>query len=66
VLDKDSTNLEKIKPNGKFALVFGNEANGISQEVLNKLPGKKTYIKIDDVESLNLAVASSIAMYNLK
>jgi TrmH family RNA methyltransferase len=35
VLDENSTNIEEVKPEGKFALVFGNEANGISEELLN-------------------------------
>ncbi len=65
-LDSNATSLDKIKPSGKFALVFGNEANGISKEVMNKLPGKSVYIKIKDVESLNLASAASIAMNKFK
>lgn len=46
----------------KIVLVLGSEANGISQEILN-IPHENTRIITDDVESLNVAIAGSIIMY---
>ncbi len=51
----------------KYALVFGNEANGISQELLSNWEGEDIMIDINSkVESLNLAIASGIAMNKFK
>lgn len=65
-LDKNSLEMEKIKVKKPFALVFGNEANGISKELMNNWKGKKANITIDNIESLNISVASAIAMYYFK
>ena len=47
---------------GKCALIVGNEANGVSSEILKK-SDKKIKIKIEDeVESLNVATATSILL----
>ncbi len=54
--------LDSIK---KYALILGNEANGISEEVLNQTDFN---IKIDinnKLESLNVAVAGAILMHYL-
>lgn len=49
----------------KFALVVGNEGNGVSEEVLDKCD-KYLHIDMDDrVESLNVGVATSIILYEL-
>lgn len=48
----------------KCAVIFGNEANGVSQEVLKKAD-KKIIIPISHVESLNVSVASSIIMWEM-
>jgi len=49
----------------RFALVVGNEGNGISQEVYD-LCDKMLYIKMEnDVESLNVGVATSIILYEM-
>lgn len=48
-----------------FALVMGNEGNGIKKEV-KSLCDKNLYIKMNNkVESLNVAVATSIILYEL-
>ncbi|MCR5231222.1 MAG: RNA methyltransferase [Acholeplasmatales bacterium] len=57
--------LEKVKKEAKIALVLGNEGNGISNEVKNVIE-KNIYIPMDDTESLNVAVAGGIIMYELK
>ncbi len=49
----------------KYALVVGNEGNGVSKEVLS-LCDQYLYIQMDSsVESLNVAVATSILLYEL-
>ena len=49
----------------RFALIIGNEGNGVKKE-LNDLCDKKLYIKMrKDVESLNVAIAGSILLYEL-
>lgn len=47
----------------KFALIMGNEGNGIHQEIL-ELCDKYLYIPMgEEVESLNVAIATSILLY---
>lgn len=67
VLDNNSKFLEEIDiPLEKFALVFGNEANGITNKLLNEWKGTNVKIDIKSIESLNLAIAAGIAMYRFK
>lgn len=57
--------IKSVKFNNKFALVVGNEGNGVSMKV-SKLADKTIYIKTNkNVESLNVAVATSILLYEL-
>ncbi len=68
VLDRESKELTNFSNRkDKVALVFGNEANGISKDVQMGLKGEKIFIKIsDEVESLNVASAASIALFIFK
>ena len=51
-----------VKPQGKFSLIFGNEATGLPHE-FSKI-GKSVIIPHSDrIDSLNLPIAASIAMY---
>ena len=55
--------LDQLKWNKFAVIVFGEEGNGLSKEIMNsfnciKIPGT------DHVESLNVSVASSILMYD--
>lgn len=59
---KGSESLTKIKPNKKHVLVLGNEAHGVSEKILN-VSDKRVRIDIKDIESLNVAIAGAIAMY---
>lgn len=57
----------KFEKDKKYVLVFGNEANGISNEIKNDSGFKK--IKIDsysNCESLNVAVSAGIIFYELR
>lgn len=62
VLDGEDISFLSFK--SKVAIILGNEGNGISKEV-RELPLKNIYIKMTDVESLNVSVAGSILMYEL-
>lgn len=60
----DVTSLES-KDKQKYALIMGNEGQGVSLE-LQALCDKNLYIKLsDNVESLNVGVACSILLYEL-
>ncbi len=51
----------------KYALVFGNEANGISEDLQKNWEGTDVKININNnVESLNLAIAAGITLEKLK
>ena len=53
------------KDKKRYALVMGNEGNGIRREILDKCD-KFLYIDMNEkVESLNVAVATSILLYEL-
>ncbi|MCK5867096.1 MAG: RNA methyltransferase [Mycoplasmataceae bacterium] len=67
VLSDASTNIEDVAiTDDKYALVFGNEANGLTDELLKEWPGHNVKIDTKSVESLNLSIAASIAMYKFK
>lgn len=58
-------NVNSIDKTSKLAVILGNEGTGISKEV-EKLIDKNIYIDInDECESLNVAVAASIIMYEI-
>lgn len=61
---KGSVDLSTVKPESKFILVLGNEAHGVSKEIL-KIADKRVRINIQNIESLNVAVAGAIAMFEL-
>lgn len=64
-LTNNSIYLEELKIKEKFAIVLGNEGNGVS-EVSLKNASNVVKIKMSDkIDSLNVAVAGSIVMYNL-
>lgn len=53
------------KAKEKYALIMGNEGRGVNPEILN-LCDKYIYIKLEsEVESLNVAIATSILLYEL-
>lgn len=56
----------ELTKNDNFALVMGNEAHGITKEVLNETD-ENIYIPIlGKAESLNVAVAAGVLMYGLQ
>lgn len=59
---KNIKNLEKIE---KVAIIMGNEGNGVCQDIL-KLSDELIYIPMSkQCESLNVAIATSIILYEL-
>ena len=59
------TDLKALKVNNKYALIMGNEGNGVKGEIAS-LATHKVNIRINkECESLNVGVASSIILYEL-
>lgn len=59
-------NLSQIKSSKNMAFIMGNEGNGVS-EVLLQSTHKNIYIEMNGKsESLNVAIAASIVMYNFR
>ena len=65
-LTNESVNYNKIKLKGKNAVVFGNEGQGVSKEIL-KVSNEIVKIPIyGSAESLNVGVATGIILYKVK
>lgn len=62
---KDAININDLPKLDKMVIVFGNEGNGIKDEILN-ICDYKIIIPINNIDSLNVGVASGITLYNLK
>lgn len=62
-LSEESVELYKCRVKSPVAVIMGNEANGIDEEVL-KLCDEKIIIPMkSEIESLNVSVAASVVMY---
>lgn len=59
---KQAHSPEDVPLEDKFILVLGSEADGISQEILN-IPHENVQIYTTGVDSLNVATAAAIIMY---
>ena len=67
ILGTDVNNGEDVRSINvnKYALIMGNEGNGVRSNIKN-LCDKNLYIKMNkDCESLNVGVATSILIYEL-
>jgi tRNA G18 (ribose-2'-O)-methylase SpoU len=62
----DSTPLAKVKVANKWVLLMGHEGHGLSQEVIELCDEIVTIEMDSSVKSFNVAVASSIMMYQFK
>ena len=58
-----STYYYELNFNNKMAIVIGNEANGISPEIIQNSDHVVKIPMVGNAESLNAAVAASIIMY---
>ena len=65
VADMEGENVFSFKAPEKFALVIGNEANGVSEETLKKASHTVKIPMRETQESLNAGVSAGILMYML-
>ncbi|UVD81487.1 RNA methyltransferase [Mycoplasma iguanae] len=63
-LDLEAQQIDSLKVAEKHIIIFGNEGQGISKNLVNFID-KKIYIPID-FESLNVASAAAIILYKLR
>ncbi|KOY77930.1 RNA methyltransferase [Apilactobacillus kunkeei] len=65
-LNPQAVSYDQIEKQDAFALVMGNEGNGMQDKILDQTT-KNLYIPIKGkAESLNVAIAAGIAMFHLK
>lgn len=57
---------QQIPSQDNFALLLGNEGEGVNADLLNKTTQNLTIPIYGKAESLNVAIAGSIVMYHLK
>ncbi|MCF6330125.1 MAG: RNA methyltransferase [Sulfurimonas sp.] len=62
----DSSQLKDVNISTKWVLLMGHEGKGLSKEILDICDEVVTIEMAQDVRSLNVAVASSIMMYQFK
>lgn len=63
---KEAIDLKEVKCDEKYAIVLGNESLGVKEEIL-KICDQNVKIDItNNVESLNVAIAGAIIMYQFK
>ena len=61
----DSTPLRMLEKKDRFALIVGNEGNGVKKEILDLCDDIVRIEMNKDVESLNVGVATSIILYEM-
>ena len=61
----EATPLQQTPKKTPCALIFGNEGNGVSIDVID-YSDHKVFIEMETFESLNVAVAAGICMYEFK
>lgn len=62
---RNGIDVRKANVSNKLALILGNEGYGVSDEI-NHLNLDSLYIDMSNMESLNVGVAGSILMYEIK
>ena len=63
-LSDKSVSLDDVKVKGDFVLVLGSESHGVSKSSMD-LAGIQVKIPMDNIDSLNVAVAGGILMYKI-
>ena len=61
----NAKDVKHITKKDKFAICLGNEAKGISKEVLDNMDENVKIAMKNDVESLNVSIAAGIIMYEM-
>ncbi|MEX1064061.1 MAG: RNA methyltransferase [Candidatus Paceibacterota bacterium] len=64
--DKRSTDYRKLKPKFPMALIVGNEVKGLSKNILEHVDKIIDIPMYGQKESLNVAVATGIAVYKIR
>jgi tRNA G18 (ribose-2'-O)-methylase SpoU len=59
----DSISLEKVNFNQRTCVVFGNENDGVSEDIISKCNVVMTIPMVPGVDSFNVACASAIVLY---
>lgn len=54
-----------VKPNEKYALIFGNEVKGVAQEAINLSDGVIEIPQLGSKHSLNISVSAGIVIWDL-
>jgi len=54
-----------VQPNEKYALIFGNEVKGVSQEAINLSEGVIEIPQLGSKHSLNISVSAGIVIWDL-
>ncbi|MBM3412761.1 MAG: RNA methyltransferase [Bacteroidetes bacterium] len=62
-LDADAVPLYTMDLTASLALVFGNEHNGVSEEVRAKADGNFVIPQVGIIQSLNISVACAVTLY---
>ena len=61
----NAKDVKHITKKDKFAICLGNEAKGISKEVLDNMDENVKIAMNNDVESLNVSIAAGLTMYEM-
>lgn len=64
-INKRAKTLEQIKVNPPLIVILGNEGQGISKQLLNQ-SDEVLYLPMKEIDSLNVASAGSIILYNFR
>ena len=64
-LNDKAVDIKELKPQKSFILVLGNEANGVSKEIIQRAD-IVTKIEMKNIDSLNVSVAAGILMDRLR
>lgn len=62
-LSSDAVSLYEINFTGSVALVFGNEHNGVSEEIREMADGNFLIPQMGIIQSLNISVACAVSIY---
>ncbi len=62
---KQAIKIDQVNHENRFGVVFGNEAHGVSDEILALTDCNLVIPMHNDVESLNVGIASAIVMWEL-
>lgn len=65
VVDEDAEPLDSVRPISRVAVLFGNEAQGLTAEVIKRCDRRVTIPMRLGTDSLNVAVSAAVFLYQL-